>query len=361
MTKHKRSILITYITLLAACFGLCVNQTTKSIQTNHLIIEKTFRQALDKDLLERLSTPEVNWQVMPIPIQIDTDLAKIKGVHFQSEEIDTVIPYTDDMTQEQIHLDNRIIHHSATRMIKPICPIHLNNLFAAILDTIGISAKTAVTYYDCIEKKHLYSNPDLQIYTYGIHTNIIHLGLEKEMEVQAFVHFTPHWIFQSHGKSVLFIILTFICLLATVFIHSYNFPLIKKIREYRKRMFCKHSFVKLKNGNYQLGKLVLDITNGLLINEQQEENISRRQEYILLLAFLKAPDRSLSKEDILKCLNKAVDSQNLINTIISRLRKLLQQDPQLSILYTNNDLYTLIALPSTQLISKKSKDSKHVK
>lgn len=126
-------------------------------------------------------------------------------------------------------------------------------------------------------------------------------------------------------------------------------------------MFCKHSFVKLKNGNYQLGKLVLDITNGLLINEQQEENISRRQEYILLLAFLKAPDRSLSKEDILKCLNKAVDSQNLINTIISRLRKLLQQDPQLSILYTNNDLYTLIALPSTQLISKKSKDSKHVK
>lgn len=338
MNRHKKQLLSGYICALFLLLCICTYQVGQIRTGNKSIIEKAFRQALDKDLFIRLRDPKVNFQASPITAP-SSEIAS-EGVHFRSETTDTLIPYNENATREQVHMDNRFIEHSATRMLNPIRLAQLNEIFVALLDTAGIKAKTAIVYHDKKEDKYQYSSPDKSFYLTTLKTDTIPLGLESEMMVQAFVRFTPHWLFQSAGRFLFYNLLLMAILLLLPPVCYFLSRKKKKTGDTVKN--DTGNIEKLSDSIYQLGKLKLDTANGLLITDKQTLYIRDRQEYSLLLAFLEAPDRQLRKQEMVTLLNKADSVQsNQLNTIISRARKLLKEDEHIHIDLSDKTLYTL--------------------
>lgn len=338
MTTHKNHLLFGFICAIIILFCICTFQIDQIQTNNKSTIEKALRQALDRDLFIRLLDPKVKFQASPITApsnDIPTD-----GIRFRSETTDTIIPYNEKATREQVHMDNRFIEHSATRMINPIQPERLNDLFVALLDSAGIKAETAIVYLDKKEDKYQYSHPDKSFYRLAIQTETISLGLENEIQVQAYVRFAPHWLFQPNGRFLFYNLLLITILLLFLPIYYFLFSEKKKTINTNKKSIG--SIEKLSNGIYQLGKIKLDTVKGLLINDKQSLYIRNRQEYNLLLAFLEAPNRQLRKQEIVELLNKSDCVQsNQLNTIMSRLRKLLKEEEHIHIELSDKTLYTL--------------------
>lgn len=224
MTTHKNYLLFGYICAILILLCICTFQTDRIQTNNKSTIENAFRQALDRDLFIRLLDPKVKFQASPITAP-SKDIST-NGIRFRSETTDTIIPYNEKITREQVHMDNRFIEHSATRMINPIQPERLNDLFVALLDSAGIKAETAIVYLDKKEDKYQYSNPDKSFYYLAIKTDTISLGLENEIKVQAYVHFTPHWLFQPNSQFLFYNLLFMAILLLSLPI--YYFLFIKK-------------------------------------------------------------------------------------------------------------------------------------
>lgn len=145
MKLQKQTSFILYLSIGAFLLSSCIFQINQFNKDAKQIIEQAFLQAIDKDLFERLCTPEVNFTRVPGDIN-NTSITN--GIHIHSSISDTIIPYTQDLTREKIHLDNRYMHHTATRTLNPINPGLLEKRFTSLLDSIGIKAQTGITYYD---------------------------------------------------------------------------------------------------------------------------------------------------------------------------------------------------------------------
>lgn len=315
-------------------FLFCVYQMNEMVQKSQQTIDKVFHQALDLDLFERLQAPQVN--KITIPGKIKNDKEVPKGLHIRSASGDTIISYTKERSREKFFLDNRYIDHTATRILNPINPCYLEKRLVALLDSADIRGKAAIIYYDKKAEKHLHSNPDMRMYHSVFHSELIQLGVENEIEVQAFVRFSPHWLLQPAGKSIrgcFYLILVYL-----LYVLDSRFSFMEQI--FFKRRKQKQSCIRLLlDGNYQLGSLHLNVQTGILTGKESL-NIGKRQEYILLLAFLHAPDFKLSRQSLFDILKKSDErNSNQVNMIISRLRKLLEEEPRLQINYIEPDYY----------------------
>lgn len=90
-----------------------------------------------------------------------------------------------------------------THYYNPIRPVQLDSIFHATLKQEGWNVQVGITYSDYHKQSHQHSNTDMSIYSSSFHTDIIPLGLNNEMTVQAFVRFHPHWLFQKGGRFML--------------------------------------------------------------------------------------------------------------------------------------------------------------
>ena len=339
MKSHKQTSIVLYISIGLFLLLSCIFQLYLFRKDTQLIIEQTFLQTIDKDLFERLNSPKVN----PIKVVVVNKIIPEtkNGIRFQSSSQDTIIPYTQDLTREKIHLDNRYMHHTATRTLNPINPGLLEKRFTSLLDSIGIKAQTGITYYDKKEGKRYHSNSNMYVYSSSFHSTIIPLGLEKEMEIQAFVYFTPSYWCQPIGRHILYNFI-FLGLFILYSIDSY-FAFSKRIiTKFNLQKEKTPQIILLPDGNYQIGTIHLNTQDGIITTLKQTTNISKRQEYILLKAFLQAPNFQLSREDIYSLLKKVDEKySNQVNAIISRLRKLLEDDPNIKIELIDEKVYQI--------------------
>lgn len=103
----------------------------------------------------------------------------------------------------------------------------------------------------------------------------------------------------------------------------------------------------LSDGNYRIGNLLLNTTRKILIDYSGNRiELGRRQEYVILEAFITAPGHYLSREDIREIRQMhfgVLSNDKQINTCVSRVRKLLRtRDHRLDILPKRTDGYTLV-------------------
>jgi|GEM_PF-5638567 Response regulators consisting of a CheY-like receiver domain and a winged-helix DNA-binding domain len=313
-------VLILSFTIIVLRYTYIIAETKSEITT-------IFHDVVDIDLYKRVKSPEVNLRkIENTGIQSDTT-----GVHFRSETEDRIIPYTEKVTREKVYLDDRQIHHSASRMLKPISTSTLDSLFYSYVINAGFKAETAVIYKDQKDGVNHHSNTDMTIYNVSLHSDLLVFGLEQEVAVQAFVRPTTPLILQRPDALFYLSLFVAICSLG-----GYIFTFYAK----RKRVSINGKKIELlEDGLFQLGDYLVDTTSGLLIYNEVAVDISKRQEYTVLLALLNAPNHHLSKEDVLDLLDKKEMIGNQTNTCFSRLRSLLKNDPDLLISYRGGHYY----------------------
>jgi Response regulators consisting of a CheY-like receiver domain and a winged-helix DNA-binding domain len=290
-------------------------------------ITTILQDVVDIDLYKRIKSPEVNLlKVKNGDIQTDT-----AGVRFISETENRIIPYTEKVTKEKVYIDDRQIYHSISRFSKPISASILDSLFYSHTRKSGIQAETAIIYTDKKNAVNHHSNTDMTIYNVPLHSDLLVFGLEQEVAVQAFVRPTTPLILQRPDALFYLSLFVAICSLG-----GYIFTFYAK----RKRVNINGKKIELlEDGLFQLGDYLVDTTSGLLIYNEVAVDISKRQEYTVLLALLNAPNHHLSKEDVLDLLDKKKMIGNQTNTCFSRLRSLLKNDPDLLISYRGGHYY----------------------
>ena len=313
-------VLILSFTIMVLHYTYILVETKSEITT-------ILQDVVDFDLYKRIKSPEVNLRkVENTEIQSDT-----AGVRFISETENRIIPYTEKVTKEKIYLDDRQIYHSASRMLKPISVSTLDSLFHSYIINAGFKAETAVIYTDKKDGVNHHSNTDMTIYNAPLHSEVLVFGLEQEIAIQAFVRPTTPLILQRLDALFYLSLFVAICSLG-----GYIFTFYAK----RKRVNINGKKIQLlEDGLFQLGDYLVDTTNGLLVYEDVAVDISKRQEYTVLLALLNAPNHHLSKEDVLDLLDKKKMIGNQTNTCFSRLRSLLKNDPDLLISYRGGHYY----------------------
>jgi len=340
MKTQKRTLYTLYVSIGIFLLSICIFQINQFNKKTQKIIEQVFLQAIDKDLFERLNASKAN--LIRVSGEINQTQEATTGIQIRSATCDTIIPYNRDVTREKILLDNRYIDQTMTRFVNPIQPESLEKRFTFLLDSFGIKAQTAITYYDKKEGKRYHSHSDMYLYTSSFHSNVISLGIEKEMEVQGFVRFTPCWLFQPIGKHIFYSLIFFG--LFILFIIDFQLAISKRmITKYRsQKQPIQPRIILQPNGCYQIGTILLNTHNGILTTPKQSLNIGKRQEYILLKAFLEAPHFQLSREKVYSILKKADEKySNQVNMVISRLRKLLEDDPNIKLELLNEEVYRL--------------------
>jgi len=322
---EKKRIL--FLIIFAISFATVVLRHVYIISNTKSEITTILQYVVDIDLYKRITSPEVSFTEVN---SINTSSDSV-GVFFKSESEEYIIPYNNERYKEKIALDKRGIHHSASRVLKPISASTLDSIFYSDIIDAGFKAETAVIYTDKKDGVNHHSNTDMTIYNAPLHSEVLVFGLEQEIAIQAFVRPTTPLILQR--LDALFYLSLFIAICS---LGGYIFIFYSK----RKRVNISGKKIQLlEDGLFQLGDYLVDTTNGLLVYEDVAVDISKRQEYTVLLALLNAPNHHLSKEDVLDLLDKKKMIGNQTNTCLSRLRSLLKNDPDLLISYRGGHYY----------------------
>ena len=167
-------------------------------------LNKILQTSVKVDLSLRTTSPKVQSQEGTVS-QVPVDSLKGKGVFIQFQEKEDFYPYSSKDIQQITKIDQTAIDHTVTRVLNPIQLAQLDSIFLSLLKEKNWKVETGLLYTDSIQQINLHSNKDLSIYSSFLHTDVLPLGIEKEMTVQAFVRFHPHWILQKEGRPVLYV------------------------------------------------------------------------------------------------------------------------------------------------------------
>ncbi|WP_106831991.1 hypothetical protein [Parabacteroides pacaensis] len=190
--------------LIVAIFIIGIYHYTNDLITLKYHLNEILQAAVKVDLSIRMTSPKVNVRkgtISSFPI----DSLKGKGILMQIDEKDHFYPYPDKETQRIVKIDQSAIGQTAIRVLNPIQLAQLDSIFLSLLKEKNWKVETGLLYTDSIRQINLHSNKDLSIYSSLLHTDIFPLGIEKEMTVQAFVRFHPHWILQKEGRPLLYV------------------------------------------------------------------------------------------------------------------------------------------------------------
>lgn len=305
-------------------------------QYNWIMIESKYKitsavkNALEEDLGIRLSSPKVNLRKGFLRKELKDSLEE-KKIVVRSAAGEKTYSYKKGMDRHIVNLAPYLVYQSAIRTINPIQVNHLDSIFHSLLLRDRIQGETGILYIDTIANTRLHSNEDMSIYTSSIHTDVIPLGIIDEMEVQAFVRYYPHWIFQPIGRRFLCVLILLI--VGGIVIVIYGFYYWKTERA--KKRVQEEEKKKEPVEEIPLGKYTLDVTHGWLILDGKKEYIRKRQEFAVLVQLLKAPNRMCTREELFKLLDKKEGMSAQLSAIISRLRRLVKEDPSIRITYDN--------------------------
>lgn len=297
--------------------------------------------SLQLDLSERLNSPNVN-PIEGTTSQIPVDSLKGKGVLIQSAEKDKLYSYPDKKSQYITKVNHISIDQTVTRLLNPIQLPQLDSILTSLLKEKEWHAEVGILYSDSIKQIYQYSNPDLSIYSSNLHTEVVYLGIENEMKVQAFIRFHPHWLLQKQGRTIFYggIVWLFLCGL-TLYIGIYRRKqqLVETDKQGEKEIVENHPQEK----TIQIGKYTYYQQKGILEFENEcPISIRKTQEYIVLNTLLATEDCHCSQTKLLTALGKKEEFINQLRSIVSRLRKHFKQDPHIQIILKESVYYLLI-------------------
>lgn len=209
MNKDALLTLLKVLTILLLFIGSI--EYHNLLGTYKEIIDKAFESALSIDLGERIASSKLNYREGKIPLS-PVDSLRGKGILVQSSKGNIFRSYTKEMNREMTQIDKTAEMQTVTRFLNPIYPARLDSIFTSILKEKGLKVETGILYSDSIAQNNQYTKPDMRIYLSSFHTDIIPLGLNNEMTVQAFVRFHPHWLLQKGGRLMLGIIILWVML-----------------------------------------------------------------------------------------------------------------------------------------------------
>lgn len=328
------------------------------------VMNRAFQTTLELDLGKRIETsPTLNYRGGEIEIS-PGDTLKGKGILVQTSENMTFTPYENENNRLLMKIDKTAKSQTVAHYYNPIRPVQLDSIFHATLKQEGWNVQVGITYSDYHKQSHQHSNTDMSIYSSSFHTDIIPLGLNNEMTVQAFVRFHPHWLFQKGGRfmlgiTILWLVLCGVYLFVWLRQRRKANPLSVPVEEMTGNEEIKEEEItppsdispekeatrREKENQTAIGKYNYDKEKGLLYwGNEQPECIKKRQEYIILTCLLEAPDYCCKESELLKALGKKIDKSytNSLQLVMSRLRKCFEKDPQIQILHTDKSEYQLI-------------------
>lgn len=344
------SLKIAIVTLLMAG-GIIYNTT---LYEHKKTIDKAFNTTLKLDLSKRKdASPQMKPRRGTLP-KAPANTLKEKGILVRTSKDTTFYPYKNEKNRLLMKVDQIAELQTITHYYNPIRPIQLDSIFQATLKQEGWNVQVGITYSDYSKQSHQHSNTDMSIYSSSFHTDIIPLGLNNEMTVQAFVRFHPHWLLQKGGRLMLGIIILWIMLCGVylfVWLRERRkvAPLPAPVEEVHITLPsdvspAKGTVKEEKDKKVAIGEYSYDKEKGLLYwGNGQQECIKKRQEYIVLTCLLEAPDYRCEECELLKALGKKADKSytNSLQSVISRLRKCFEKDPHIQISHIADE-YQLI-------------------
>lgn len=351
--------------------------------------------AINKDFTRRVSIADLRVRVGAN----SSSPLNPKGVTISEADKKEFIPYDDTTRREDLLFNDNIIHQTVLRKLGPIEVPTLDSIFHSMMKQKGCVAKTSIRYSDLKNNKTYYSKP----YIIAIHSSVTKLGVENEMEVQAYVKPSVQWVMDSISVGLwasIFLAITLSIILLICSIISKKIKLKMELKALPSNdvyndvmpetddssnesavvdepyqdikeetiseaivssdvnqvpeeevstsapeiapVNIKKCIQQLENGNYQVGNFILDTTIKSLIINGTSVYIGRRKEYILLLSLLTAPNYYLTTKEVAEKLDISNHKyNNRLNEAVSRLRTFLKEDPDISVVYKDRKGYVL--------------------
>lgn len=322
-----------------------------------------------------------------------------QGIPILEADKKEFILYNDTIRRENLVFNDNIFHQTVLRKLSPIEVPTLDSIFHSMMKQKGYVAETSIRYSDLKNNKTYYSKP----YIIAIHSSVTKLGVENEMEVQAYVKPSVQWVMNRISVGLWVSIILVIALCIILLFYSIICKKIKPKRVLKALpenngdsevmpetddssnesavvdepyqdikeetiseaivssdvnqvpeeevstsapeiapVNIKKCIQQLENGNYQVGNFILDTTIKSLIINGESVYIGRRKEYILLLSLLTAPNYYLTTKEVAEKLDISNHKyNNRLNEAVSRLRTFLKEDPDISVVYKDRKGYVL--------------------
>lgn len=187
----------------------------------------------------------------------------------------------------------------------------LGRLFDKAIHDKGIMAKTAVSIVSHDTIKEL--SKDTSNFSVTYKTPGIIQGDLKEITYHGYVDYSPASVIAIMPKDLLYVLSFFELILVACFI---NYLI-------HKRRFRYNEITKLKNGNYQMGNVLVNKEQKRLCTPFKDVKYTPQQ-YELLSLFLENKEYRVSKEIIQeKFWPKSITANTSMTTSINRLRNIL--------------------------------------
>ncbi len=285
-------------------------------------LEPSLRVAIDRDLNTRFTKSGIPYSTSNTSTKINKGLISKDGKGEKSYSYrETNIPrYTNTVDE--------LIKQSCLNAFLPICPDTLNKYFNNELLLKNINATTAIKITDLINKQSK-TTQDTTLYNSYNYIFSYLLGIEDELRLDVHIQYTIISILLYKG--IIWLPL-FICL-CTLITYIYLMRILHQLKK-------EHKIIQLDEDTYRLGESIFNNKEGILYKDNKPNKI-RKQEAMLLIAFLKAPNHFLSIDDIKTTIwgSEKIETAKRIHTLISDLRG--DVAPDLNIIKDSNKGYRL--------------------
>lgn len=322
----KRNRYKKYIIFSLAIFILSLVWIISIYHSNKIDIENklepSLRVAVDRDLNTRFVKSGIPYSTSNTGTKIN------KGLISKDEKGEKSYSYRETNIPRYTNSVDELIKQSCLNVFLPICPDTLNKYFNNELLLKNINAATAIKIIDLI-KKQSKTTQDTTLYNSYNYIFSYLLGIEDELRLDAHIQYT--FISILLYKGIIWLPL-FICL-STLVTYIY---LIKKLHQLKKE----YMIVQLDEDIYRLGESIFNKKECILYKDNKPTKI-RKQEAMLLIAFLEAPNYFLSIDDINITIweSEKIETAKRIYTLISDLRG--DVAPDLDIIKDSNKGYHL--------------------
>lgn len=244
-------------------------------------------------------------------------------VLYSSGQVEKVAKNTDSsdlITEEKLYR----VDQSFLLMENPIDVVVLDSLFNLALQQGGMINVHAALAYTANDDKTVYSNPDLTFYKSACALPPITTGVKDEIVLQAYVEIPFYCVINRSKGHFIIIGIVFCLLLGLLIAIKYNKKFVTPVCEESRTL------IKIKEN------ILFDDEKGILYfnTDIQVHLVNYKLKLFVLL--LDSPGHFQTSEEIKKIVwGKTGATNDVLNTTIRRLRKDLENIPDLKIVFEN--------------------------
>lgn len=238
----------------------------------------------------------------------------------QVEKIVKNINSLDLITEEKQYR----VDQSFLLMENPIDVVVLDSLFNLTLQQGGMVNVHAALTYTANDDQTVYSNPDLAFYESACALPPIATGVKDEIVLQAYVELPFYYVISRSKGHFIIIGIIFCFLLGLLIAIKYSKKFVTPVCEESRTL------IKIKEN------ILFDAEKGILYFNTDIQVSLANYRLKLFVLLLDSPERFQTSEEIKKIVWGKIGATNdVLNTTIRRLRKDLENIPDLKIVFEN--------------------------